>query len=492
MEEDDENEDETNDKFGGKLDKSSSTIASYRLLAEECTKYLHIATLLMNLSIPTKMKTLFPELESLYDNLAAEYSFRLPFWKLITDPWPLLEPLMIFDSEIGPKLSPLCPFLNIERDDFYVKRAIHLYTRSSLQSATTIASPKASSEPSSGTLLSPQMESLLKEIHDIASCTKKPLTRVKIWRLVYEMEQDRNSSVALKALETALEVFDQLSSITSNMATDPGDLQTYHDMKYETTLELVKHKSKEILLGMQAHKMNLIRHDSNPTWKTILSSDNNSIVARLTPFLGDITGLLKVFFETVVLEEVWVIQLNALRKTASATSCLLTVHDLLDEPLLPVVAEYLKFIGEVAVKLYEIHSTLESFNTLGVGIEDGGKEHTSTSTPNNPLTSSILQVVRHSQIGKLLADVDVPGSSADSRVMKSASSQSSQTTGGGTSLMGGLWGTISSSDSVVSPSSAELRRREDVFRAFGIAALLATCTPSCPRSIPSFRLSLSH
>jgi hypothetical protein len=450
----------------------------------------------MNLSIPTKMVTLFPELEPLYDNLATEYSFRLPFWKLIADPWPLLEPLMISDSEIGPKLSPLCPFLNIERDDFYVKRAIHLYTRSSLQSSSFGLSTGASTEAS----LSPQMEILLKDIHDIASCTKKPLTRVKIWRLVYEMEQDRNSSVALKALETALEVFDQLSIITSNMATaaDPNDLQTYRDMKYETTLELVKHRSKEILLGMQAHKMDLIKHDSNLTWKAILSSDSHSIVTRLTPYLGDITNLLKIFFETAVLEEVWVIQLNALKKTTSAASAsashLLTAYDLLDEPLLPVVTEYLKFIGEVAVQLYEIHSALESF---GGGGEDGGrdqKEETSTTTPSNPLTSSILQAVRHSQIGKLLADVDVPGSSADShsRVMKSTSSQSSssQATGGGASLVGGLWGTISSSDSVVSPSSAEVRRREDVYRAFGIAALLATCTPSCPRlSTSSF---LSH
>jgi hypothetical protein len=465
-------------------------VSSYRQLAEECTKYLHIATLLMNLVIPTKLPSLFPDLEPLYESLASEYWHRLPFWRLISDPWPLLEPLMISDSdsELGPKLSPLCPFLNIDRDDFYVKRAIHLYTRSSLQSSSGLSSGSsgesvALSSSSSAVSLSPQMESLLAEIHDIASCTKKPLTRVKIWRLVYEMEQDRNSSVALKALETALEVFDQLQDMVQGAELG----ESYRDMKYEVLLELVKHKSKEILQEMQREKERLIRQDSNVIWKRIMNSERHCIVSKLTPYLGDITALLKIFFETV-LEEVWVLQLNALRKTTGeavggGTTGVLSAYDLLDEPLLPVVTEYLKFIGQVAVKLYDIHSTVEAFNSSEEVKESKEKDQGSSA---NPLTSSLLQSVRHSQIGRLLADVDTPGSSSSSQTSAQTSStsgshSSSAVTSASTSA-GELWGSISSAadNSIISPSSAEVRRREDVYRAFGIAALLATCTASCP------------
>jgi hypothetical protein len=459
---------------------TSSPKESFRSLIEECTRDLHIATLLINLSISTKMDLIFPDLADLYSPLAPEYSFRLPFWKLIADPWALLEPLMIADADIGPKLSPLCPFLNIERDDFYVKRAIHLYTRSSLQSIATSASSSflATSEGTpilSGSTapLTPQMESLLKEIDDIASCTKKPLTRVKIWRLVYEMEKDRNACVALKALETALQVFDQINSLAL-VADDAELLQTYKDIKYETLLELVKHRSRELLCAMQQFKADtttsLLHND------TILNSDHHSIVNKLTPHLGDISALLKVFFESL-LEEVWVRQLKILRKTSSV----LAAYDLLDQKLLPVMSEYLKYAGEVAVKLYEIHLTLESCSQ---------EDATSTTiAPTSSLTSSVLQSIRHGIIGRLLADVDTgtQGLEAHSRVMKSAS-QSSNPQPGGTNnpLMSGLWGTISSTDSVVSPSAAEFRRREDVYRAFGIATLLATCTATCPRSATFF------
>lgn len=441
---DDDSEDE--DRIQ-KLDRSSTTIESYRALVDECTNYLNIATLLMNLPISTKMDSLFPVLTPLYEALSPEYNFRLPFWKLISEPWELLEPLMISDSDIGPKLAPLCPFLNIERDEFYVKRAIHLYTRSSIQSAT---------EPSFTTQLSPQMESLLKDIDDIASCTKKPLTRVKIWRLVYEMEKDRNSNIALKALETALEVFDQISSIN---AISESEQQTYNDIKYETILEMVKHKSKEVLLEMQSCKSRIIRHDADSLWKEILCYE--SIILKLTPHLGDIASLLKVFFENI-LQEVWVLQLHILRNTSNV----LAAYDLFDQKLLPIVAEYLRDAGEVARKLYQIHIALDS------------NQEKKEDAPSNILTSSILQSVRHSMIGKLLADVDMPDSDSHSRVMKSAAQGSNNQSG---SLGNGLWGTIASSDSVVSPSSAEFRRREDIYRAFGIATLLASCTPTCPR-----------
>lgn len=446
-----------------------------------CTKYLHIATLLMNLPISTKMNVIFPELESLYENLNSEYSYRLPFWKLLSEPWSLLEPLMIADSDIGPKLSPLCPFLNIDRDDFYVKRAVHLYTRSSLQSnldqsleSTTPNTTIPTTTPTT-TTLSPQMESLLKDIDDIASCTKKPLTRVKIWRLVYEMEKERNSNIALKALETALGVFDQMSAI--NIISEI-DQQSYRDMKYEILLEKVKHQSKEILSNMNIQKLNLIQHDTNIYWKKIFSTDYYSIVNKLTPYLGDITTLLKIFFE-IILEEVWVIQLHTLRKTSS----ILSPYEIINQKLLPVVNEYLKYVGDVAIKLYEIHLTLENCSN------EKKEENITTATTNtntNILTSSILQSVRHSLIGKLLADVDVPGSDDTSRVMKSTSQINQiQSSGSGSShsIATGLWGTISSSDSVVSPSSAEMRRREDIYRAFGIASLLATCSTSCPRSL---------
>jgi hypothetical protein len=455
---------------------STTTKELFRSLIEESTRYLHVATLLTNLSISTKMDLIFPDLADLYAPLAPEYSFRLPFWKLIADPWALLEPLMIADADIGPKLSPLCPFLSIERDDFYVKRAIHLYTRSSLQSIAspfltdqfTPSSPisEGARSHSSTAPLTPQMESLLKEIDEIASCTKKPLTRVKIWRLVYEMEKDRNASVALKALETALQVFDQISSL--GMISDADLVQTYKDIKYETLLEMVKHKSRETLLDMQNFNARLTQSNPSLHWETtILPSDHHSILSKLAPHLGDISALLKVFFESL-LEEAWVLQLKILRKTATV----LSAYDLLDQKLLPVISEYLKYAGEVAVQLYEIHLTLDSCSQEDL-----------TAPPTSALTSSVLQSIRHGIIGRLLADVDTTAQGADShsRVMKSASQSSSAHVGGSNPLMSGLWGTISSTDSVVSPSSAEFRRREDVYRAFGIATLLATCTSTCPR-----------
>lgn len=490
-----------------KVAVSSIIMESYRGLVDECTRYLHIATLLINLPISTKMDTLFPDLSSLYESLSSEYHYRLPFWKLISEPWTLLEPLMIVDSEIGPKLAPLCPFLQIERDEFYVKRAIHLYTRCSLQQSTTVlvdSTPLVPSSSSSSTTiplqLSPQMESLLKDIHDIASCTKKPLTRVKIWRLVYEMEKDRNSHIALKALQTALEVFHQIRLIPTITESEQQQ-QQYHDMKYEIILEIVKHKSKDILHGMQSYKMAMIRSyestitptttnttppptatgtSATPTatsattcnthnlWKHILCYE--SLVMKLTPYLGDINSLLKIFFENL-LHEVWVMQCHAIRRT----SVILTPYDLLNQKLLPIIIEYIKYAGNVALQLYEIHLALDTNHETK---KEEIVSSNATTSATSVLTSSTLQSVRHSMIGKLLADVDIPESENHSRVMKSAAQGTNTQISG---LVNGLWGTISSSDSIASPSSAELRRREDVYRAFSIATLLASCTPSCPR-----------
>lgn len=386
---------------------------------------------------------------------------------------------MIIDSDITTKLSPLCPLLNLDRDDFYVKRAIHLYTRSTLTSISSSNLSTTSNLENTNTnvnnnLNSPQLENLLKDIDDIASCTKKPLSRVKIWRLVYEMEKDRNTNIAEKALITALNVFDQLSKIEH---ISDEENTTYSEIKYETILEMVKHKSKETIIKMMEYKNNIISQYKNIIWKQIHQTEQMSLINKLSPYFGDISKLLKTFFE-IIIDDVWIMQLNFLRNITP----ILSVNDLLDQKQIPIVSDYLQYVGKVAIKIYQYHLMLENCNV------EKNKKDEQPSSSSSTLTSSILQSIRHGIIGKLLADVDNSVSDNNSRAIKSNSQTFTQQQSGisnSHSLMSGLWDTstsaTSNADSSISPSLAEMRRREDIYRAFGIAALLSTCTSSCPR-----------
>jgi hypothetical protein len=416
-----------------KAKQSSETKkVKYANLVEECTTFLNIATFLTSLSIPMDMTKSFPHLQSYYNGLPQEYIHRIPFWELLKQPWVILEPLMNDSTELSSKLTPICAYLKLERDEYYVKRTMNLYAKcmSGLigMSADSIAV---------------EYDKVLAMVGDVASYVKNPIEQVKVWQKLYDLEKGRYSDVALRCLESAHRVLD---------APIPAECEAEVEGLRKNVLEdIVKHKCRAVL-----HKLDYDHKRFMFTDSTTASAQSSKLLAnRFGNSLGDLNTVIKMLLEYTV-ENAWVLQLRYVRNTNSILCCL----DVMGTFHLPIISEFVRRMGAA------IHAISQHHELLGVA-------------PTSPTCSSPsptpLQLVTHAMIGRLLADADIQKESSDQRVMMSASEKGGQTALGGAGGWGGggAWG---SANSGVSPSLAETRRRDDLFKAFAISVLVASCS----------------
>lgn len=427
----DESDEEPGSGVGSRTRLLGSKQVKFDSLVEECTTYLNIATFLASLSIPMDMAKSFPHLQSYYNGLSQEYLHRVPFWELLREPWVILEPLMNNSTELSSKLTPICAYLKLERDEYYVKRATNLYSKC-MSGLMGMSADSITSE----------YDKVIATVGDVVSYVKNSVEQVKVWKSLYDMEKERYSDVALRCLERAHLVFDTPVSVE-------GDPDVIDNLRKSVLEDIVKHKSRAVLQKLDHDHQRFVFADGSTHSGRLLAD-------RIEKALGDLNSLVKLLLEYTV-EKAWVLQLRYLRNTNSVLCC----FDVLTTFHLPIISDFVYRMGEAISEISQHHQML---------CQESGASHASGGSPS----PSTLQMVTHAMIGRLLADADIQKEFSDQRVMMSASEKGGHIgLGGAGNWGGGAWGSINSG---VAPSQAENRRRDDLFKAFAISVLIASCT----------------
>ena len=420
---------------------------------KEYQKYLEIATFLSTLSCPTHVEFVLLQLKSIYHKIPTEYLSRIPLWHLISQPWQLIEPFMLHHPEFALKLVPLCHLLNIEKDDFYAKHAMNFYAeklKSFAASAVTSTISSAEKETLSNSPTKPAdilgKDHPINSVQDIIQNIYSVVRRISIWQWIYEFEiskkdderasynEDRDLA-SISALQFALK---EIAEAEVGML-DVKTTATVKELKAEILLELVKHNCLCSLRSLECYHS---------------TSYKNRTVEVVADQVGNVDEFLRAIFD-IVIEQAWLLQLRSLRNLHD----ILCIYSLMSHSLTPAVAQYLQVVQQVVRDIFSFHAQLS-----GQKMDIHADSSASSTTP----VKSQLEAIRHSYIGNLLSDVEFgqSGNESEKRALLFQNDASM-----------GMWGAGESGGDLsdVNPSHAELRRREDVLRAFGISVLVA-CT----------------
>lgn len=68
---------------------------------------------------------------TIYDGVNPTYWGRLPIWQLLEEPWEIIEPIMASSPDFAGKLAPLCVPLQLNKDEFYSRKIMALYSNGS-------------------------------------------------------------------------------------------------------------------------------------------------------------------------------------------------------------------------------------------------------------------------------------------------------------------------------------------------------------------------
>ena len=52
----------------------------------------------------------------------------MPIWELLQEPWAIVEPIMASSPDLAGKLAPLCVPLQLNKDEFYSRKIMALYS----------------------------------------------------------------------------------------------------------------------------------------------------------------------------------------------------------------------------------------------------------------------------------------------------------------------------------------------------------------------------
>ena len=404
-------------------------------------RYHEIAQFLSDIHIPTEATRDIPHTSaqgpSIYEGLYSAYQSRLPLWQLLENPWQVISPVLATSPEVSLRLSPLCSVLRLERDELYAKRAMALYAREESESPgneessknNKYSTSKFTSELHGDNGIKRSFDALQESVQLIQSATR----RVEVWRWVYEKERRKNETVALRALEMALEC--------NAAAPRPGPsgvrdelLQEVIKMKCETAVRTIV-RAKDVLEG------------SNES-QTIVS-----IPTHLQQVIHSPNALLTNIFE-YALETAWDFQLAHLLTLYDS----LSIYDVMEHPIGHSARTYLSTVGTA---LNDISSCI-SFLPAPICKEESVDPLSSVTKSSNSLDN-----MRQSLVYKLLSDVD----------LSSAVNNVSLPTTQSVTLGSTKW----KDDSGVLPTPAEYRRKEDIHTAFCVAAIICTCTSESAR-----------
>lgn len=177
--------------------------------------YIDAINYLLSLNIPNDALQSVRQVASLreiYTGIDGKFSFRLPFWTLIQDPWQVLDP--IFDgasnSAFSEKLLPLCYSIGVNKEEYNARSIFAIYRSHSAHISLNGPTPEGNDDKaiSSG---SGSIDFIVSVMDEKLS---NPLYKVQLWEWIIERElQRQNYTVALLSLQKCLDTILQHQSI---------------------------------------------------------------------------------------------------------------------------------------------------------------------------------------------------------------------------------------------------------------------------------------
>jgi len=429
-------------KFSATINQPEYTSSSE---IDEYKRYFDIATYLSGLKFPRVATEAImnsithPMLSHVLSDL---YFERLPFWHLLRDAWSVIDPILTHAPEYASKLSPLCIPLKIDKNEFNARKIKAIYSRATSNLSSTCLSVYDKERKAEAIKVASDAMDL-----SISS----PLEHVELWRWVFDKERESSDDEhALIALDKAI------AMARKHVQLMPKSAVHHHHHSSPTTAlmdsllqerrilnceRLVKSLSDELALQQAPHvKALLLSSVSNPS------------------------QLLRYILEIVV-ELSW----DAYTQGLSQISSGITEFSLISCPpshaVLQLVQKAARVIDEIAENC-GLNAPLQM-----------NAAHDSNNT--NSLSTTQLEILRHSIIGRLLSDVESSGGNSKSTtgVVGGLDVDGNSGSGSGSVLgnhLNGLWKV--SDESPYLPSSAERRRREDLYLSLSIAVLVLSCS----------------
>jgi len=430
-----------------------STLSLSETLAIELKtyeRYGHIAKYLSGLTVPPVATSQIPNppgVEGPYEGLANVYSSRIPMWQLLEDPWSVLEPLMRSCPSIAGKLYPLSAVLALDQNEFYAQRAMCTYSHMTDRRARLLL-PRDALDPSGGgtdTALGLVYASPLDAIEEAVDVMTSGLRKVELWRWVFEKERPRDAEVAMNALQRALDCADELSKCSGDPVPERDEVygELVHVRCEAVTLRLLRAKNA-CVQRLGVGRVNFSRPDFGTS-------------------LQDPTLLLERILRHTV-DFAWNVQMAYLQVEYGAVSIDEVVKHSVCGPLKAYLEEVWDACDEVC--LYA------DGGVKGEGLFVRREEGSGAASK----VENSLETARQLLFSKLLTDGDASNAEEEGRVNQygmSAPQASKGPLGAPSWNAMGLQGDANAN--LLSPTAAERRRREDVFKGFSLGVLIGCC-----------------
>ena len=455
---------------GTRMDIDSSNSSEI----DEYKRYFDIATYLSGLKFPRVateeimrniISTTMSSLHYCHDDydlllLPDLYKERLPLWHLLRDAWFVLDPILTHAPEYASKLSPLCIPLKIDKNEFNARKIKAIYTRatSNLMSCSTLCVSVYDRER--------KAEAIQAASDAMDLSISSPYEHVELWRWVFNKERGSGDDEhALIALDKAICMAQKHAQLVPKSAAHHHHHHLSPIALMDSLLQerrilncerLVKSLIDELALEAPPLKVLLLNSVSNPS-------------------------LLLRYILEIVVELSWDAYMQGLSQISSCITELTLIGCPPNHAVLQLVKKAARVIDDIAEN-YGLNSPLQVNTTTTTTTT-----HESSSSANS-LSTTQLEILRHSIIGRLLSDVETSSSSGGC-----GNSSSSRSTGGGSGLdvdstamgssstgstlgnnLNGLW--KFSDESPYLPGGAEKRRREDLYLSLSIAVLVLSCS----------------
>lgn len=392
-------------------------------IANELSTYQRYSEMIMYLStLQLKDMRGVPNVkfEDIFEGLTHDsYYHRLPVWIILEDPWSVLEPLFESAMDTMNKLGPLCSMLHIDRDEFQTRRIMAWYHKESQVLRDSIDKENHGSV----------CHSFLTRIRQEVSLIPTIRTRIDLWKWIFEKERSRDHVFAQSAIEEAIDLVNRIDYRHNNSSTDEMEveMEDIHNLQSNLVLELVKLQCERSVEESSTLIQSKFSSNSMLQLCTIDSSffDN---------YLSNLEDMIKNMLDILVIDA-WNLQvqdsLDHLFPYSNSVFAIIMRHQ-----LLPSVLSYLQIAGNLITNIVQhcnllIHNESRVFN---------------------------LEDIRGSLISRLLVDVD-QGNDVNKENQRSSLRNRSDFLG----------------SSILVPSIAEIRRKEDLYMAFSCVALIVAC-----------------
>ena len=489
--EEDEEDEETHD-----LRKAS---ASYQL-------YVDICNFLLSTSIPSKIMVLIrqvPALSNFYARLSTSdglYSLRLPLWPLISHPWTVLDPILETSVDFAEKLLPLCYSLGLDKEEFTArsifaafKREVHSDDKDA--SLATGSYGTISSVASNNAKIDKLFDHMKKVVHERLL---HPMSKINLWKWIYEEEKVKNKVIAIRALQYGLEVLQPLTA----HANQQGDMtSTGNTNKFLMLKQYCQEALQELRFEVCVMKFTSLFPCASYLFdilKPLIAANTSSSTTSSTSSLE----LLVKYCMELVIEYAWDCQMNGMHNTtcgstgtASSTMTVVSPNasfssgaasgggtsfglSTQDTAKFRPLSSVLQLVSQVSPIMVEMCGYIVEKLSVSVAGHD-----VPTTNSNVPTASTLqfLDTTINQMIFKFLAEFNLTTATTSSSGTESTSTTTTTTASISNNvdtsievnaLCKSFYKLSINTPNPAIPTGAEYRRREDLFLAFAIDILI--------------------